>query len=383
MKICQFCSTNFEGNYFISLARGLAAEQARLLFVTLQTSQPPAWRQQLPEVAHLSLEADARWQYPLAVLKLARLLKREKVTILHTHLIDAGVAGILAARLARVPLTVVTRHHLDEPLLLGGQLNVEIDRWMARQADCVIVPAEAVRRHMVAQESLSDRNIEVVPHGYELNLLDAAPGDRNRVRREFNLESDFVLGCVGRFFKNKGHYYLLKALKEIACEVPNARLLLLGDGDRALIEAGVREFGLEDRVIFTGYRRDVSACISAMDVLVHPSLSECLPQVLIEAMNVGTPVVATDVGGVPEIITDGETGLLVQAKDADAIAAAVLALYRDEPWRRQLAQAGQRSAQTRFTAAKMVGRHLEIYRRYLTQKGRTLKGEGKYVGAEI
>jgi glycosyltransferase involved in cell wall biosynthesis len=293
------------------------------------------------------------------------------------------VVGILAARLALVPLTVVTRHHLDEPLLLGSQLNVEIDRWMARRADCVIVPADAVRRHMVVRESLSDRNIEVVPHGYELGALDAAPDDRNRVRQEFNMESDFVLGCVGRLFKNKGHYYLLNALKEIAQEIPGVRLLLVGDGDRALIEGWVREFGLEDRVVFAGYRRDVSACMSAMDLFVHPSLSECLPQVLIEAMNVGTPVVATEVGGVPEIITDGETGLLIPAKDVRAIVAAVLALYRDPGWREQLAGTGQRSARARFTADKMVGRHWEIYRRYLNQTGRKLKGEGTYVGAEI
>lgn len=383
MKICQFCTNNFEGNYFISLARGLVAEGAGLCFATLQAAQPPAWRDQLPAVKHFSLALGARWQYPLAVLKLAHLLRREKATVLHTHLFDASVVGILAARLARVPLTVVTRHYLDEPLLLGGRWRVEIDRWIARQADCVIVPAEAARWHMVTREALPERNIEVVPHGYELGLLEAAPEDRARVRHEFKVESDFVIGCVGRLFKNKGHYYLLKALKEIARAVPNVQLLLLGDGDRALIEAGVREFDLAGRVIFAGYRRDVSACMSAMDLLVHPSLSECLPQVLIEAMNVGTPVIATDVGGVPEIVTDGETGLLIPAKDAEAIAAAVLALYRDDHRRRQMAQAGQRSARARFTADKMVGRHLEIYRHYLMSKGQTIEGKEKYVGTEV
>lgn len=379
MKICLFSTTHFDGNFFAVLGRGLVAEGMELLLVSLQASRPPVWLAELAGAKHLSLNANTRAQYPLAILKLAQLLRREKVTILHTHLFDAGVVGIVAGRLARMPLTVITRHHIDEPLILGGRLPVEVDRWMARRADCVIVPADAVRRHMVTQESLSDKHVEIVPYGYDFNSFKANPDDAGNVRREFNLESAFVIGCVGRFFKNKGHYYLLKALKEIAREAPNVRLLLLGDGDRALIEEGMREFNVAGQVIFAGYRQDVSACMSAMDLLVHPSLSECLPQVLIEGMNARTTIIATSVGGSPEIVAHGESGLLIPAKDSDAIVDAVLTLYRDAPLRRQLAEAGQRSVREKFTAERMVSRHIEVYRQYL---GKELEG-GAYVSAEV
>ena len=148
-------------------------------------------------------------------------------------------------------------------------------------------------------------------------------------------------------------------------DIPEIRVLLLGTGDRALVEAMVDELGLRERVILAGYRNDAPACMSAMDLIVHPSLSEAFCQVLIEAMATGTALVSTDVGGAAEVITQGETGILVPPANADAIAQAVLSLYRNPEQRRQMASAGQASVRQRFTVPRMVVQQIECYQRLL------------------
>src|SRR5207245_2747987 len=132
-------------------------------------------------------------------------------------------------------------------------------------------------------------------------------------------------------------------------DVPNLKVLLLGGGDRSAIEAIVREHDIGDHVIFAGYRRDVPACLRAMDVVVHPSLTEAFCQTVIEALAAGAPLVATNVAAAPEVVTDGVHGLLVPPADADALAAAVLRIYRDPPQGRRMAEAGKGSVTERFT----------------------------------
>lgn len=379
MKICLFSTTHFDGQFFDVMARGLTAVGAELLFVSLHESTAPNWVSELPGIKHVSLGAEGRQHYPLAMIKLATLLRREKVTILHIHLFDAGIVGLLAGQLAGVPLRFIARHHLDENWLLGTRWHIALDQWMARRADCVVVPSLAVRQHMLERETLSDAKIEIIPHGFDLSAMTATAEDAQRVRQEFGLANGFVLGCVGRFFKNKGHRYLFEAVRSLLPEHPDLRILLLGAGDRALIEELIVEFGLQQQVVFAGYRKDVVACMKAMDLLVHPSLSESFGQVLVEAMSVATPVIATTVGGVPEIVSHGETGWLVPPKDATALAAAIRQLRADPQRRAQLGLAGQRSVREKFTAEQMVSRHLEMYRRHL---GKELKGDA-YVGAEV
>lgn len=380
MKVCQISTTGFDGHYYASLARGLAAAGAEQLFVSLRESQAPAWLREIPAANHLSLNAAGRVQYPSAVFRLASLLRREEIDILQTHLFEAGVLGLLAAQLAGTPRRFVARHHLDETWLLGTRWHVALDCWMARRADCVMVPSAAVREHMIANEALSGDNVEVIPYGFNFNSMAATVGDALRVRREFDLGNGFVLGCVGRFFKNKGHSYLFQAANKLKREIPNLRILLLGDGDRAMIEAMVTELGLQEQVVFAGHRKDVAACMKAMDILVHPSLSESFGQVLVEAMCVATPVIATTVGGVPEIIRHQETGLLAPPKDAEALTAAIRELHADPQRRAKLAIAGQRSVMEKFAVEKMVQHYVEVYQRH----ARASSDKGKsYVASQI
>src|SRR5262249_15820383 len=140
------------------------------------------------------LGAGRRAQLPRAILRLAALLQRERIDVLHTHLFDAGFAGMIAGRLARTPLLALMRHHLDENALLGTRLHIELDRWMARRADYVIVPSDTVRRYMVEREALGNVPIEVVHLGFDFDALGAGSDARARVRAEFGLGDAFVIG---------------------------------------------------------------------------------------------------------------------------------------------------------------------------------------------
>ena len=331
---------------------------------SLSDTPPPSW---LPEEQgrYFCFNADSRVRYPGAIARLAGLLRRERIDILQTHLFDAGVVGVLAARLARRPLAVVTRHHMDDVLLGGTRFHVAIDRWMAKKAARVVVPSRAVRNHMTSRERLNGERIEVIHYGFDFQALSATDDDRRRVRAEFGLGSEFVIGCIARFFRNKGHAYLISAMEGIVEAVPQARLLLLGGGDKAEVERMVRERKLEKHVIFAGHRKDVPACIRAMDVVVHPSLSEAFCQVIIETMGVGTALVATDVGGASEAVTSRETGMLVPPAAPAAISEAVLELYQDPGLRGKIAAAGQKNVRERFTVERMVGKQIECYERLL------------------
>jgi glycosyltransferase involved in cell wall biosynthesis len=365
MRVCHICSTTLDSHYFANLGRGLGATGVSVYAASLTAPDAPSWLGSVPGGGYLALEARWRGAYPAAALRLARWLRANGIDVLQTHLFDAGLVGLAAARLARVPLAIVTRHHMDEMWMAGTRAHVAADRLMARQAGRIVVLSQAVKRHMVAREGATADKIDVIYQGFDFAALRATDDDRRRVRVELGIDDAFVIGCVARFFKTKGHAYLLAAARQLARDIPNLKVLLLGGGDRAGIDAMVRANGLDDRVIVAGYRRDVSACLRAMDVVVHPSLTEAFCQTVVEALAAQSALVATNVAAAPEVVSDGEHGLLVPPADAEALAAAVLRIYRDPAFGRRMAEAGQRSVTERFTIDRMVEGQIACYRRGL------------------
>lgn len=370
LNVCHVSSTNVDGHYFADLCEGLASSGVRVLCGTLGRHAQPDWMGRFPHLSYFCLGATGRRAYPLAAFRLVNLLRREKIDLVQTHLFDAGLLGVVASRLARIPVVVHTRHHLDEHWVVGSRLHVHLDRLMANRADHVVVASEAVRRHMVEREGFDSDGIHVVPYGFDFEDLAGSEHDARRVRAELGLEDSFVIGCVARILPAKGHADLVAALAQLVSEsVTHSRLLLVGDGELGWVREVAREWGVEDRVVFAGFRDDVPACMRAMDVLAHPTLSEGFGQVIIEAIAAGTPVVATGVGGIPELIVDGETGLLVPPHAPCALAQALLRLHDDPRLGERLA--GEALARSRhgLSSERMVARHLELYERWLTERG--------------
>ena len=368
MRICHFCSSNFGGTYYSYLGNGLGRIKSEQFFVTLNLPDPPDWLTQSPEINYSTLGTGKRIMYPFAIRRLAQFLSENRIEILQTHMFEGALIGMIAARLARTPITIVTRHHLDEGMLLGTRVHLALERWSNQAADCVIVPSEATRRFMFEVEKQKGTNVRVIPYGFDFEAMGAAEADREKVRKEFGLSDDFVIGCVGRFFKNKGHVYLFEAVADIIKDFPNVKILLLGSGDREMLNEVISRLDIIDHVIFAGYRNDIPACMKAMDLLVHPSLSESFGQVIVEALCVGTPVVVTSVGGVPEIVSNGETGIVVEPKNSKALYDAILRMIKNPALRLQLGSAGRASVTEKFTVEKFIDLQWECYQDLLKAK---------------
>lgn len=372
MKICHFVSYSTDSNYFAGLGRGFSERGLYVLWGTLfQTGREPAeWMKDAENTDYFCLNAKTKKDFPLAVVKLARLLRRKKIDILQTHLYEASLVGILAARLARVPVRILTRHHTDQAHQIGSKLAIALDRWEAKQVNKVVVLSNAVREFMISADHVDGGKIKVIYQGFDFNKFSATEADRQRVRQEFGItDADFVVGTIGNFFPTKGHRFLVSATKELIDEIPHLKLFFIGSGgDIDGLKAHIKELGLESQVIFAGFRKDVNACMKAVDVVVHPSLSEAFCQVLIETMSVGTPLISTDVGGAAEVIENNETGFLIPPEDVGAIVSALRYVYNNPDLVRQIVSAGQKSVRERFTIDKMVEEQIEFYQLLLNSK---------------
>jgi glycosyltransferase involved in cell wall biosynthesis len=364
VRICHFSSTSLEGAYFRHLSHGFAADGHTYHCGTLAGHPPPRWVAEAPPASYFALGTTDRRGWPAAAVRLARYLRRHRIDVLQTHLVHGALVGTMAAKLARIPLLVHMRHHIDDVRLTGRDVHVAVDRALAAAADEVVVPSHAAKRYLSTVEGIDPTHITVIHLGFDLDTIGGEDGDRERVRAELGLGEHVTLGCIARMSPNKGHSFLFEAVRDLAPEFPDVRLMLVGEGDPQPYREAARAAGIEGRTLFLGQRADVPACLRAMDVVVLPSLSESFSQVIIEALAAGRPLVATDVGGAREVIADADNALLVPARDSAALRDAIRRVLTDDDLRAGLAERGRPSV-ARFSVAGMVREHLELYERSL------------------
>jgi glycosyltransferase involved in cell wall biosynthesis len=233
----------------------------------------------------------------------------------------------------------------------------------------LIVPSDSIQRKVVAEGRVGAR-FAVIPNGVDLSRF-ASPAPRCALRREFGIpRGAFLLGVVARLEPEKGHRFLLEAMPAILRGAPDTWLAVVGEGSslgelRGLAAA----LGVGARVVFTGRREDVSALTADLTVAVLPSLREAQGISILEAMARRVPVVASAVGGIPEVITSGVDGVLVPPADSAALADAVVALLRDDALRRRIGEAGYATVRDRFSIDAQVRRIEAIYNEELTRAG--------------
>jgi glycosyltransferase involved in cell wall biosynthesis len=210
-----------------------------------------------------------------------------------------------------------------------------------------------------------------VPLGFDLAPMIAAPVRRGELRRELGLAPETPLvGIVARLVPFKAHETCLQAGRAVTAARPDVVFLVIGDGERrAALEAMARELGLADRVRFLGWRADLDRLYADLDVVVLTSKNEGSPVALIEAMAAGRPVVSTRAGGVEDVVTDGETGLVVPVGDAAAVGRAILDLVEDPVRAARLGAAARDAVVQRFASSRLVGDIDALYRRLLAERG--------------
>src|SRR5262245_29712006 len=292
------------------------------------------------------------------LLRLRALLLRERIDIIHAHDFYAGVLGGAAARLAGVRVIACQRHMR----LSDRRVHEWGTRLTHRLAHRVLVNSEAIRDHLLAGGHVAPEKIVVIRNGLSAAAERASSDDDGRAKRraallrELNLdEGAKLIGLVARLQPVKGHRYFIEAASRIAAAEPEAHFLLVGDGAlRREIEGQAARLGVNDRVHLLGDRNDAALVPAGFDVAVSASLSEGLPNAVIEAMAAGAPVVATAVGGTTELIIDGVTGFLVPPADADALARLILDTLQNPDRSSQMAAQGRRRTLSQFGMRRMV-----------------------------
>jgi len=292
---------------------------------------------------------------PLAVAHFIRLYQRYSVDIVHTHSsADSWMASTAAKLSPRQPMVVRTRH------LSASFNNRLIYTFMA---DRVITVGDSTRRYMIQEKGIPEGRVLTIPTGVDLTEFDPEK-IRENLRERLGISPETpVFGTVAVFRRLKGHHNLLEAVPEVVHSVPGAKLLLVGEGPQEnnllrMIEAK----GIGASVIMPGFRDDIARVLNTLDVFVFPSLQEALGTAILEAMAMKKPVVASRVGGIPEVVADGRTGYLVPPEDPGAIAESVIRLLKSADLGREMGLEGRKFVEARYDNRLMLQRLETLYR---------------------
>ncbi|HEY6362985.1 MAG TPA: glycosyltransferase [Vicinamibacterales bacterium] len=303
--------------------------------------------------------------------RLARHIARRQIQIVHAYNFYGNVFAVPPARLA-APVVIASIRDRG-PYLTPMQRRVQ--RYACQFADCILVNADAVKEWLVG-EGYDPAKIVVIRNGVDLTRFDR-PAERDRIRHELGLAAGTPLvAVVSRLARFKGIEQFLEAVAILAPRFPEVRFLIAGETAPAetayltALRSQAGRLGVSERVIFTGLRSDVPALLSSVDVAVMPSLNEALSNVLLESMAAGMPVVATRVGGTPEALVDGDSGLLVPPGDPSRLAASIATLLDDRLLAGRLGRAARQRIADHFSVDRMVQATERLYLDLLERKGR-------------
>ena len=302
---------------------------------------------------------------PVAVASLARLFKHYRPDIVHMHTSHAHTLGVLASRIMGTGKTIVSRR--VDFSIHRTRLKANIIKYRFG-VDRYIAISEGVRQVLV-KDGIPAARIDIVPSGVDVPALLETPSQD--FREEFGIPAGApVVGDVAHFGWHKAQEELVKACPLIWERLPEARVLLVGDGDcRPKVEATARELGIDDddRLIFTGHRTDARELVRWFDVFVMCSVLEGLCTSILDAHVLGTPVVASRVGGIPEAVDQGRAGLLVPPRDPGALAEGIVRLLTDPELARKLNVEGRARVDEQFSVDAMVAGTRNVYERVLSR----------------
>ncbi len=301
-----------------------------------------------------------------ALFKMYWLFRREKFDIVHTHTAKAGALGRLAAKLAGVPKVIHMSHghnFYGYFGVFGSALVTLVERFCGKFTDKIIALTELEKQDLIKFKVCEHKKITIVNSGLELDYYRNVTIDIASIKQSLKIEPHLnLVGMISRLEPVKGAEYIVPAAKVVIEKFTDVRFLIAGEGSlREKMESEARNFGISDKFIFLGWREDVREILSVLDVLVQPSLNEAVGRILIEAGASSVPVVATKVGGIPEIVLDGQTGILIEPGDAQGLAQAVISLLEDEDKRKKMGLNAKNRINERFSAQSMVNSISQVY----------------------
>lgn len=377
IRIAYILPTEVRGGveeHVLSLVKGID----RTRFQTFIVASP-----KLLESLRQDLEPGETVEMPLRICSLrdwrsmasfSRFLKTNRIHLVNTHMFIATFYYAPIARLAGVPVLLETTHLMEKWRLGKGFLrrnSFVIDRFFYLLLDKVLAVSHACKRDLATMKRVPFDKIAVVHNGRDLASFDPDRIDcRGELRREFNYGPDeIVFGVFARLDHQKGHRYLFEAVSRLKVGGIRVNILCVGDGAlREELSLQCRELGIVDRIAFAGFRKDIPALLSMVDVTVLPSLYEGLPLCVIESLAMGKPVIATAIDGTPEIIIPQKTGLLVPARDPQALVEAIRYALENPNAMKLLGENGRRFVQDMFSLQRQVRETEVLYEALCARK---------------
>ena len=309
----------------------------------------------------------------LAFISIYRLIKRIRPHIVHTHTSKAGLLGRLAAFLARVPVIIHTPHgHVFHSYYGPFMTRIFIiaERILSLMTDKIAALTDRERDEHLEQGVASIEKYTIIHSGVMLQQIMNMNIDIETGKKEFGIpQNSNVIGVVGRLVPIKGHKYLVSAAKRIIKEFDNTVFVFVGDGYlESRLEKQAESLGVRKHIIFAGWRKDVIEVLDLFDILVLPSLNEGMGKVLIEGMALGKPIVASRVGGIIDLVKNGDNGIFVSPRDSDALGEAILTLIRNKNLAQRLGEYGKANISPEYDTFVMVRQIEEMYENMLSRK---------------
>jgi glycosyltransferase involved in cell wall biosynthesis len=299
--------------------------------------------------------------------QLISIIKKDKIVLVHGNGTRENLVGGLAGKINDIPVVWHCRN-----LIVPGMVDWE--RHFYQLPSVIIANSQAVSLRFLFKGRIPAK-VKVIYNGVDVNTF--SPNvDGKIIRDELEISSDEILiGMVGRIGEGKGHKYFLEAAQKLTEFCKNCRFMVVGDtifNEKLLTKNNFVKYceklGISSHVIFTGHRSDIPHIMASLDVLTLATEAEPFGRVLIEAMAAGKPVIATNAGGVPEIVLDGQTGILVPPRDSHALAAAMLTLVRDSKLRRKMGECGRKRAEINFSNKTMIEKVEQLYSQLISKE---------------
>lgn len=288
------------------------------------------------------------------LFRLRAFLSRGRFDVLHAQDPWTNLLGVPAARMAGVPVIVTSRLDLADWGWYKSRKRI-VMRWVQRAGTAIFANSEAVKQNLVSNDHFAPEMIRVILNGVDVQHFSQVVAVRPVTLPQVSASDRLIAMVANMHFELKGHDLLIEAAQKVVARFPQTKFLLVGDGERrGLLEQMAEQKGVKENLLFLGNRKDIAQIHACCEIGILPSRSEGLPNAVLEYMAAGLPVVGASVGGIPELIENERTGLLVPPGDADAIANALISLLADPERAKELGRAGQERARTRFSFDQLV-----------------------------
>jgi len=296
------------------------------------------------------------------LVKLIRLIRKKRIRLIHAHLLISHIYGWLASRLTRIPM-IITIHGKS---FMDWKHGNKVFRFVAKHSNKIITVSNNIKAEVIKRLTLSTDNFICIYNGVDLSKFQHKTSSET-LKRNLNINSsDLIVGSVGGLRPVKDYPCLLKSIPIVLKEFPKTKFIIVGDGPlRNSLQSITRSLRLENNVLFLGWREDISELLTIFDIFVLSSKTEGISISILEAMASGLPVVATNVGGNPEVIEDGKTGFLVPQADSQSLAKAIIKLLKDGHLRKTMGKNARKKAEEKFSLQVSVDKHIEVYDRLL------------------